>query len=94
MGARKLVRLPNRNYIRICRIPDRIPFPHRRYIGLTDDLERRLAEHERGIVEATAKNRPWDMVLSLTFADEDRARAFEAYLKTGSGRAFAERHFW
>jgi hypothetical protein len=28
------------------------------------------------------------------FADETAARAFERYLKVGSGHAFANRHFW
>jgi hypothetical protein len=29
----------------------------------------------------------------IGFADEGRAIAFERYLKSGSGRAFAKKHF-
>jgi len=41
----------------------------------------------------TAKHRPWELVVAVEFANEDRALAFERYLKSGSGRAFAKRHF-
>jgi hypothetical protein len=33
------------------------------------------------------------LVVQLEFADEQTARRFERYLKSGSGRAFAKRHF-
>jgi hypothetical protein len=32
-------------------------------------------------------------VVSLEFANEESAALFERYLKSGSGRAFAKRHF-
>jgi hypothetical protein len=32
-------------------------------------------------------------VVSLEFANEQSALQFERYLKSGSGRAFAKRHF-
>jgi hypothetical protein len=41
----------------------------------------------------TATNRPWSIVVSLEFRAESTARRFERYLKSGSGRAFAKRHF-
>jgi hypothetical protein len=30
----------------------------------------------------------------MFFADESKAAAFEIYLKSGSGRAFGQKHFW
>jgi putative endonuclease len=69
-----------------------IPYPNRRYIGLTTRLEERLSEHNRGSVDATKKNIPWSLTASISFPDESKARAFEAYLKTGSGRAWVKRH--
>jgi len=66
----------------------------RRYVGFTDDLERRLAEHNAGESPHTAKDRPWEVVVSVYFADDSKAEAFERYLKRGSGHAFAKRHFW
>jgi hypothetical protein len=34
------------------------------------------------------------MVVFLRFEDDARAWEFERYLKSGSGRAFAKKHFW
>ena len=63
------------------------------YIGLTDDLDRRLAEHNTGKTYATRDDRPWKFVSTFWFENPDIAEHFEAYLKSGSGRAFSRRHF-
>jgi predicted GIY-YIG superfamily endonuclease len=61
---------------------------------LTSDVRRRLAAHNAGESPHTRKHRPWRLlVVALEFADSERAIAFEAYLKSGSGRAFMKRHF-
>lgn len=66
--------------------------PERFYTGLTSDVTARLAAHNAGLSTHTATGIPWRLVVSMTFDDADRAKAFEAYLKSGSGRAFAARH--
>jgi putative endonuclease len=63
------------------------------YVGRTSGLASRLASHNAGSVPATSGKRPWRIKTAIAFSDEARARAFERYLKTGSGRAFALRHF-
>jgi putative endonuclease len=70
-----------------------IPAPERYYVGLTSDVESRLMTHNSGGSQHTALIRPWELVASIEFANENSAIAFEKYLKTGSGRAFAKRHF-
>ena len=67
--------------------------PPRWYTGSTSDLRRRLAEHNDGKSTNTAPLRPWRLVVAVAFRDADRAVAFERYLKSGSGRSFASRHF-
>ena len=67
--------------------------PNRPYIGLTRDLHKRLDAHNAGRCTHTARYRPWQVVVAIEFPDEDRALRFERYLKSGSGRAFAKRHF-
>jgi len=67
--------------------------PARFYIGRTEDLGGRLQLHNRGEVFHTAKGRPWKVVVVIQFEDERKAIALERYLKSGSGRAFAKRHF-
>ena len=39
-----------------------------------------------------ANGRPWEVDLVIQFAKEARGLAFERYLKSGSGCAFAKRH--
>ena len=63
------------------------------YTGITQDLEQRIAEHNRGACPHSAKHRPWRVETTIAFASEAKARAFERYLKSGSGREFARRHF-
>ncbi len=60
-------------------------------VGSTTDIEERLARHNAGEVPHTAKYKPWRVNTYLCFTDNDRAIAFEKYLKSGSGRAFAKK---
>jgi predicted GIY-YIG superfamily endonuclease len=66
--------------------------PDQQYVGYTADLKRRLSEHNDGRSPHTRKFAPWDLTAYFAFADENTALAFEKYLKSGSGRAFARRH--
>jgi predicted GIY-YIG superfamily endonuclease len=63
------------------------------YIGITANIRRRLEWHNAGRCPHTSKHKPWELVVAIEFAEERRAVAFENYLKSGSGRAFAKRHF-
>jgi predicted GIY-YIG superfamily endonuclease len=67
--------------------------PARYYIGLTADVCSRLAVHNSGGSHHTAPLRPWRLVVSVEFTSATSAAQFERYLKSGSGRAFAKRHF-
>jgi predicted GIY-YIG superfamily endonuclease len=64
----------------------------RYYVGATSDLRTRLSHHNAGKVPHTGKYRPWKLKSYIAFSDEAKAFAFEKYLKSGSGRAFAKRH--
>ena len=66
--------------------------PNQNYIGHTEDLNARLTAHNAGQSPHTSKFRPWQIETALSFRSFDKALAFEKYLKTGSGRAFAKRH--
>jgi predicted GIY-YIG superfamily endonuclease len=67
--------------------------PSRHYVGITNDLRSRLEWHNHGPCGHTMSHRPWSVVVSLEFPTEKEAVRFEKYLKSGSGRAFATRHF-
>ena len=63
------------------------------YVGSTQDLQARLDKHNAGEVPHTSKFKPWRIQTAIAFDSKEKAIAFEAYLKTGSGRSFAKRHF-
>jgi putative endonuclease len=67
--------------------------PSRHYVGLTGNLKDRLRRHNAGEVLHTAKYRPWRVQVAIAFDDRTKASKFELYLKSHSGRAFANRHF-
>jgi putative endonuclease len=64
----------------------------RYYTGVTSNVAARLRFHNAGLCRHTANGRPWEVDVIVQFADEARAVAFERYLKSGSGMAFAKRH--
>ncbi|MBI3872290.1 MAG: GIY-YIG nuclease family protein [candidate division Zixibacteria bacterium] len=68
--------------------------PQKTYVGLTNDLSRRLEEHNSSKSTHTSKHVPWQIEVAIRFDRDDRATAFERCLKSGSGHAFAKRHFW
>ncbi|MBM4149556.1 MAG: GIY-YIG nuclease family protein [Lentisphaerae bacterium] len=63
--------------------------PDRIYIGFSSvEMAKRLERHKAGSTPATARYAPWRIAWHCTFSDKQKAMAFEAYLKSGSGRAF------
>lgn len=78
-------------YVYLLRSEDR---PEKTYVGFTAELKARLGDHNAGRSSHTARFRPSKLACYLSFADEDTARAFESYLKTSSGAAFAKKRVW
>lgn len=65
--------------------------PEQEYIGATADIRQRLKDHNSGRSAHTSNFLPWTLVWYCTFPDKHRALAFEAYLKSHSGRAFSKK---
>jgi len=65
-----------------------------RYVGLTSEPKQRLADHNSGKSAHTSKYMPWKLVTYVAFSDRQKAEAFERYLKSGSGHAFARKRLW
>ena len=55
------------------------------YIGFTQDLTQRLAEHHAGKSPATAPRRPFVLLFCECFATKAEATAREKYLRTTKG---------
>ena len=58
------------------------------YIGSTNDISRRLTEHNLGKVDSTKNRTPLNMEAYFAVKEQSRAIELEKYFKTGSGRAF------
>ncbi len=65
----------------------------RYYIGCTDNLKDRIGRHKKGQVPATVNRLPIKLYFYFAITDKYKAFEFEKYLKSGSGRAFLNKHF-
>ena len=68
-----------------------IPHPTQIYVGYTRNLEARLLAHNSGQSTHTRKFQPWIAETVICFSDKYTALAFERYLKSHSGKAFASK---
>lgn len=60
----------------------------KRYIGSTNNLKRRLAEHEQGLVRSTQYRGKLKLIYVEGGTEERDARRRERYLKTTRGNRF------
>jgi putative endonuclease len=58
------------------------------YVGLTDNLDRRIAQHNLGLNPTTKSYRPFELIWSDSFPTRSEARLREKYLKSGVGKTF------
>ena len=58
------------------------------YTGYSDDLKRRFTEHNKGLVYATKRRRPFRLIYYEACLGEHDAMAREIYLKTGMGKRY------
>jgi putative endonuclease len=61
------------------------------YTGCTANLEARMEKHKKGQVSYTANRLPFVLITHISFSDKYKAYEFEKYLKSGSGKAFANK---
>lgn len=62
------------------------------YVGCTDNLKDRLERHKDGYVTATTDRLPVELDFYVAIENKYKAFEFEKYLKSGSGRAFINKH--
>ena len=67
------IKSENRNYI---------------YVGMSNNLERRLKEHNQYQNKSTKAYAPFTLIYSETFDSRSEARIKEKYLKSGVGKSF------
>lgn len=63
------------------------------YVGHTDNLDRRMSEHNSGKHFYTKRYMPWEVLYVEEFENIEEAIKREKYLKTASGRRFIKKVF-
>ena len=63
------------------------------YKGCTRDLTDRMSRHAKGEISYTRERLPITLVTYIAFSNKYKAFDFERYLKSGSGKAFAQKRF-
>ena len=63
------------------------------YVGYPSNYLKRMERHNNGEVKYTSDKRPLSVQTVIGVQDKYTALKLEKYLKSGSGRAFAKRHF-
>lgn len=61
---------------------------NRWYTGSTNDLRKRLNQHNNGESTWTKSGAPWDLIYYEACLNEQDARSREKYLKTGMGKRY------
>ncbi|MBL4657811.1 MAG: GIY-YIG nuclease family protein [Flavobacteriales bacterium] len=63
------------------------------YTGCTNNIDDRLNRHGKGEISYTRTRLPVDLITYIAFSNKYKAYEFEKYLKSGSGKAFANKRF-
>ena len=58
----------------------------RLYVGFTENLERRISEHNAGKTKSTKGYIPWILVYTEICMTREKARNREKFLKSGIGK--------
>ena len=58
------------------------------YVGMTENLERRIDEHNRGRTISTKGYRPWILIFNAEVETRSDTRKLEKYYKSGCGKEF------
>ena len=61
------------------------------YVGMTENVERRLDQHNSGKSRSTKAYRPWTLFYAEKLPDRLRAREREKYLKGGAGKEYLKK---
>ena len=62
-------------------------------LGHVSGTPKRFVYILRSDHDPAIRDGPWQVIVSIEFRTQEAALVFERDLKTGSGRAFAKRHF-
>jgi putative endonuclease len=59
-----------------------------RYVGITNNIQKRLSQHNNGSNTSTKNYKPFKLIFTEDFDSYSEARKREIFLKSGKGREF------
>ena len=63
------------------------------YVGMTDDINRRIKQHQNGYSKSTAPYRPFCLIFTEEYPESSSARLREKYLKSASGKRLIRKKY-
>ena len=63
----------------------------RHYVGMSQDVSRRLKEHNDGRTRSTKSHKPFEIVYTEECENREAARKRERYFKSGAGRRYLDK---
>ena len=64
----------------------------KRYVGYTENILRRLDEHNNGLVKSTRSRRPLELIYNEEFENKADAFVREKFFKSGKGREYLDKN--
>ena len=64
------------------------------YTGLSEDINRRLHQHNSGQVSSTKERRPLDLIYYEAYLSKEDAEGRELFLKSGSGKRYLKKQLF
>jgi len=61
---------------------------NKRYIGFTENLDKRVVEHNSGLVKSTKNRRPFKLTYFEEYVGKEKALKREKFFKSGLGRSY------
>ena len=61
------------------------------YVGMTEDIERRLIEHNSGKSKFTSAFIPWKLIYSELAPNREEGRKKEKYFKSAAGKKYVQK---
>jgi putative endonuclease len=61
-----------------------------RYVGSTENINKRLMEHNNGKCRYTSGRQPWKLIYFENFGTRNEVLLREKFLKSGQGRKFLD----
>ncbi len=65
---------------------------NRFYVGISNDVNLRIKEHNAGKVKSTKAYQPWRIVYTETYESKQEARIREKYMKSAAGRRWRKKN--